>query len=229
MEFSNSSNQPHHNQNNSANHNSILPMNHGVTGHHQPSSVAEMELRTSIEPKPAKKLDPVAEKIASEMRVFEKVAEELTAKLNLQATFDDRCQQVANYATELFGVSPTWAAFYREVMGVQGVMRRMFVDQASMERYELSSHYGQILEMLTALRSRDLPENDPTEAQRMVTIRMPKSMYDVICAESNMLSISVNKLCISRITQRLDKAVVPKTIKKRRGRRPGSAGEVKQS
>jgi hypothetical protein len=182
---------------------------------------------TVLRPAPparAKRPDPAAERMSEDMRVFNKVVAELKAKLGFDATQDERCKQVAHFATELFGVSPTWAAFYREVIGKEGVIWSLFPDAEARNEYEASSHYGQILEMLTALRSRDLPENDPTEPQRMVTIRMPKSLYDVLCDESNQLKISVNKLCISRITQRLSSEVVPVTEKKRRGRRPGSAG-----
>lgn len=169
--------------------------------------------------------DPVAERLAEEMRVFNRVLDELKAKLDLTATMEGRSRQVSHFATELFGVAPTWAAFYRAVVGMEGVIWTLFPDAESRAEFEESESYGQILEMLTALRSRDLPENDPTEPQRMVTIRMPKSLYDVLCDESNNLKISVNKLCISRITQRLAPEVVPVTEKKRRGRRPGSAGQ----
>ncbi len=173
----------------------------------------------------AKRPDPAAERLAEEMRVFAKVEEELRSKLNLTATREERYAQITHFATELFGVAPTWAAFYRAVMGKEGVIWTVLPDTDSRAEFETSANYGQILEMLTALRSRDLPENDPTEPQRMVTIRMPKSLYDVLCDESNQLKISVNKLCISRITQRLDPDVIPVTEKKRRGRRPGSAGQ----
>jgi hypothetical protein len=178
----------------------------------------------SVAPAKAKRPDPVAERLAGEMRVFDKVVDELTSKLNIHASHEERGKQAMQMATELFGVAPTWAAFYRQVLGAEGCVGRLFPTYEAQNEFQATEEYGQILQMLTALRSRDLPENDPTEPQRMVTIRMPKSLYDNLCVESNQLKISVNKLCISRITQRLDIDVVPVTEKKRRGRRPGSAG-----
>lgn len=80
------------------------------------------------------------------------------------------------------------------------------------------------MEMLTVLRSRDLPENDPHEQQRMITVRIPKSLHDSICDEANALAVSVNKLCISRLLQKVDLSMIPSSTQKRRGRRPGSAG-----
>ena len=169
-------------------------------------------------------VEPVAERLAAEMRVFDQLAEQLRGRLDVRASFEDRCDQVARHATELFAVSPTWASFYREVLGCSGVARVLFPDAMSYERFEGSEQFGQLMEMLKVLRSQDLPENDPTEPQRMVTIRMPRAMYDVLCAEANAMSISVNKLCVTRIIQRLDRSLVPQAAKKRRGRKPGSAG-----
>ena len=82
--------------------------------------------------------------------------------------------------------------------------------------------------MLTVLRSRDLPENDPHEPQRMITVRIPKSLHDSICSEANELAVSVNKLCITRMLQKIDTNLIPNSTQKRRGRRPGSAGTGKK-
>jgi hypothetical protein len=83
--------------------------------------------------------------------------------------------------------------------------------------------------MLTTLRSRDLPENDPTEPQRMITIRLPMTLHNAICSEANELEVSVNKLCISRMLQQLDDRMIPACKNKRRGRRPGAASNTKMS
>jgi hypothetical protein len=76
--------------------------------------------------------------------------------------------------------------------------------------------------MLTALRSRDLPENDPNDPQRMITVRLPKSLHEALVEEATRLNISVNKLCISRLLQNLDPKMIPETASKPRGRKPRS-------
>ncbi len=80
-----------------------------------------------------------------------------------------------------------------------------------------TSHYDQLQQMLTALRSRDLPESDPNDPQRMITVRLPKSLHEALCNEAGRLGISVNKLCISRLLQVLDQKMVPETVSKPRG------------
>jgi len=167
--------------------------------------------------------DEAGEKLAAEMNVFNAVVTELKAKRNASLSAEDRRKIVFETATELFGVAPTWTAFYRETLGGGGVARAMFMGDESRE-YECSDEHSKVLEMLTVLRSRDLPENDPHEQQRMITVRIPKSLHDAICDEANELAVSVNKLCISRLLQKVDQSMIPSSSQKRRGRRPGVAG-----
>jgi predicted HicB family RNase H-like nuclease len=163
------------------------------------------------------------EKLAAEMVVFNSVAQELRAKHCQSAKFEDRCHWIQQVAAELFGVAPTWTAFYRETLGVDGVAHRIFSDSEEYRNYECSDCHSKVLEMLTVLRCKDVTDCDPTEVQKMITIRIPKSLHDRICAEANELDVSVNKLAITRMLQRIDMSMLPLSSQKRRGRRPGAA------
>lgn len=167
------------------------------------------------------------EKLAAEMAVFASVAVELRGRMNAFASVEDRCKAVVSMASELFGVAPTWTAFYREILGKTGIVDSHFPESEDRQTYEASDSHSQIFEMLTALRSRDLPENDPTEPQRMITIRLPMTLHNAICDEANDLEVSVNKLCISRMLQQLDDRMIPACKNKRRGRRPGAGPVIK--
>jgi predicted HicB family RNase H-like nuclease len=162
------------------------------------------------------------ERMAAEMRVFQGVAEELRGKHCASKVFEDRCHWVQQVAAELFGVAPTWTAFFRETLGVDGVAHQVFPEASEYRKYEASETHGKLLEMLTVLRSRDLPDCDPSEPQRMITVRIPKSLHDSLCKESNDLKVSMNKLCITRLLQRVDLSMLPSSAQKRRGRRPGA-------
>lgn len=172
---------------------------------------------------PAKKpVDEIGEKLAAEMKVFSRVFDELMSTLDCDTPYDERVQFVMRSAADLFGVAPTWTAFYRAVLGGEGVLRKAITAGDESAQFECSDEHSKLLTMLTTLRSRDLPENDPFEPQRMITVRIPKSLHDAICDEANNLAVSVNKLCISRMLQRVDKTMIPTSTQKRRGRRPGS-------
>lgn len=177
---------------------------------------------SASKPTAVRKSSEAGEKLAAEMKVYEQVACELKQKRAYAESVDERCSQVLREAVELFGVAPTWTAFYRETLGVQGCVRDLFKSADEMHAYECSDAHEKVLEMLTVLRSRDLPDTDPTEPQRMITVRIPKSLHDSICQEANDLHVSVNKLCITRMVQRVDRNLIPTSNQKRRGRRPGA-------
>lgn len=174
-------------------------------------------------PAPAGKSNPVAEQLSRDIREYVKVAEEVRGRLNPSLPDALKRKQIVDCAAELFGVAPTWVAFFREVLGKECISRQLFTSEESYAEFCMSPEYTQLLEMLTALRSRDLPENDPTESQRMITVRIPVSLHEAICDEANRLKVSVNKLCISRLVQRLDRSMIPTSQQKRRGRKPGAA------
>jgi predicted HicB family RNase H-like nuclease len=160
--------------------------------------------------------------LAAELRTFQKLAAEIGSNLAPAAEFDERCNQAFSLANDLFGHAPTWVCFFREVVGVGGLTRRLFPTVEEYSQFMTTSHYDQVQQMLTALRSRDLPENDPNDPQRMITVRLPKSLHEALVDEAGRLSISVNKLCISRLLQVLDQKMVPETVSKPRGRKPRS-------
>ncbi|MCA9147518.1 MAG: hypothetical protein KDB05_32315, partial [Planctomycetales bacterium] len=47
-----------------------------------------------------------------------------------------RRQEVCRVASELFRQSPDWVTFFREVLGVEGVARRIFSNPEEMEAFE---------------------------------------------------------------------------------------------
>lgn len=161
-----------------------------------------------------------AVQLAADLKKFQAVASEIKANLTPAADFDQRCNQSFSLANDLFGHAPTWICFFREVMAVDGLTHRLFPTPEEYSQFMTTTHFDQLQQMLTALRSRDLPENDPNDPQRMITVRLPKSLHEALCVEAGRLNISVNKLCISRLLQVLDQKMVPETGSKPRGRKP---------
>lgn len=171
--------------------------------------------RTQTAPQP----EPTT-KLAMELNKFNKLSENLRETIRRAPTFELRCQQAFDVANDLFGNAPTWICFYRSLLGGSGMIHNIFTDHDEFGRFLRTDQYHQIQQMLTALRSRDLPENDPNDPQRMITVRLPKSLHEAMCDEAGRLNISVNRLCISRMLQLLDPAMIPETKSKPRGRKP---------
>ncbi len=185
------------------------------------SSTPAVAVEATPTPPPAEK--PPTEtnsKLSNELKRFDEVAKQIRETLNPSPDLSERCQQAFDIANDLFGNAPTWVCFYREFLGGSGVVHLLFPTKEDLGSFLRTEQYHQIQLMLTALRSRDLPENDPNDPQRMITVRLPKSLHEAMCDEAGRLNISVNRLCISRMLQLLDPKMIPETNSKPRGRKP---------
>lgn len=113
-------------------------------------------------------------------------------------------QAVLQVAERLYAMDPEWVVFFREVLGVDGIVRRTFGDADALVRFECSPQYARIREMLDALRTRERDHPSERETQRVVTVRMPRSLHETLKAEAEQLRVSINTLCISKLMKLID-------------------------
>ncbi len=111
---------------------------------------------------------------------------------------------VLQVAERLYAMEPEWVVFFREVLGVDGIIRRTFSDAESLMRFECSPQYARIREMLDGLRARQNDRQASRESQRVVTVRMPKSLHETLKSEAGQMRVSINTLCISKLMKLLD-------------------------
>jgi predicted HicB family RNase H-like nuclease len=111
---------------------------------------------------------------------------------------------VLQVAERLYAMDPEWVVFFREVLGVDGIVRRTFATADALVRFECSPHYARIREMLDSLRSRQRERPSDREAQRVVTVRMPRSLHETLKSEAEEMRVSINTLCISKLMKLLD-------------------------
>ena len=111
---------------------------------------------------------------------------------------------VLQVAERLYAMEPEWVVFFREVLGVEGIVRRTFSDPEALMRFECSPQYARIREMLDGLRARQSGPQAERESQRVVTVRMPKSLHETLKNEAERMKVSVNSLCISKLMKLLD-------------------------
>ena len=111
---------------------------------------------------------------------------------------------------------PDWVTFFREIMGLNGAVRRTFRTPEDLAEFEQTEAYSEILHLLTRLRERTppLPE-DPKEPTRVITVRLPKSLHEALRVEAHEHQTSMNKLCISKLLQFIDNEMIPKEQWKR--------------
>lgn len=121
-----------------------------------------------------------------------------------QAASAHAAAAVLQVAERLFAVDPEWVVFFREVLGVEGIVRRTFSDPAALLRFECSPEYARIREMLDALRGRQQDRPSEREGQRVITVRMPRSLHEALKSEAEQNRVSINTLCISKLMKLLD-------------------------
>ncbi len=121
-------------------------------------------------------------------------------------------ERVLQAAYELFSESPApdWVRFFREILGLNGLVRRTFRTPEELAEFEQTETYAEILHLLTRLRERTVPPEDPKEPTRVITVRLPKSLHEALRVEAHEHQTSMNKLCISKLLQFIDNELIPK-------------------
>ena len=118
-------------------------------------------------------------------------------------------QEVCRVASEMFLQNPDWVTFFREILGVEGVARRVFSNPGEMDAFEQTDEHTEIQGMVAKLRERSRNQSESNEPTRVITVRLPKSLHESLKAESHQRRTSMNQLCISKLLQIIDNALVP--------------------
>ncbi len=132
-----------------------------------------------------------------------------TIPLPTAGTKTERTQEVYRVAKELFQQNPDWVTFFRELLGVDGVVRRLFPGPEAQAEFEITEEYNQIQQMVAKLREKGDLLGDGREPTRVITVRLPKSLHELLRAESRARNTSMNKLCISKLLQVIDGQLIP--------------------
>jgi predicted HicB family RNase H-like nuclease len=121
----------------------------------------------------------------------------------------DRQREVYQVAYERFRQNPDWVTFFREFLGVEGVVRQTFQHPKELNDFEQGSTYSEIQQMVAKLRERTRNQTDSDEPTRVITVRLPKSLHESLRAEAHERKTSMNQLCISKLLQVIDNELVP--------------------
>ena len=121
------------------------------------------------------------------------------------STTMDRGQEAVRVATKMYEQRPDWVTFFREILGVGGVVRRLFPDADNFKAFEKTPQFAEIQRLLVALRESGGGNVETTqEPTRVITVRLPMSLHESLRAEAHSRHTSINKLCISKLLQVID-------------------------
>jgi len=121
----------------------------------------------------------------------------------------EKYQQILQTARQLYEQEPDWVTFFREVLGVDGMVRGSFSSLEELSAFERSPEFEQIQKWLVKLREQRTSTDSESEPTRVITVRLPKSMHEYLRTEAHDLRTSMNKLCISKLLQVIGEDMIP--------------------
>jgi predicted HicB family RNase H-like nuclease len=121
----------------------------------------------------------------------------------------EQYQPILQTARQLYESEPDWVTFFREILGVDGIVRRQFTRLEDLTAFEKSQEFDQIQKWLVKLREQKNSTDTESEPTRVITVRLPKSMHEYLRTEAHDLRTSMNKLCISKLLQVIEQDLIP--------------------
>jgi hypothetical protein len=121
----------------------------------------------------------------------------------------EKYQPILQAARQLYESEPDWVTFFREILGVDGIVRRQFTRLEELTAFEKSPEFEQIQKWLVKLREQKNATDTESEPTRVITVRLPKSMHEYLRTEAHDLRTSMNKLCISKLLQVIEQDLIP--------------------
>jgi predicted HicB family RNase H-like nuclease len=118
-------------------------------------------------------------------------------------------KEVIRVAEQLYAQNPDWVTFFREILGLNGIVRQMYPTRQALTEFEKTEAYADIQQMLTKLREQSGTGAIIQEPTRVITVRLPKSLHEALRAEAHEHHTSMNKLCISKLLQFIDNQFIP--------------------
>ena len=121
----------------------------------------------------------------------------------------EKPQEVLRIAEHLFAKDPDWVTFFREVLGIDGVVRKAYPSFEELTAFEKTEEFDRIQKMVVRLREKKNAADTESEPTRVITVRLPTSMHEYLKSEAHDLHTSMNKLCISKLLQVIEQDLIP--------------------
>lgn len=134
-------------------------------------------------------------------------------------------EQVVEMARRIYSRKPAWPVFFRQVLGLKGIVRRAFPTPQQLAEFEQTEDYEEIMRMLAQLRRHRALSVGRQEPTQVITVRLPRAVHEFLRAEAHEHHTSMNKLCISKLLQYIDNTLVPGESYARRTPRTGKQEE----
>jgi predicted HicB family RNase H-like nuclease len=134
--------------------------------------------------------------------------------------FEDRVHKVRATLQERPNGQTDWVSFYREILGVGGLLDELFGTGEQRQQFERTEDYAMIQQTVAKLREKSkVARDNGDESTRVITVRLPESLHEALLSEAYHHQTSMNQLCISKLLQVIAGELVPSDLKRRNNER----------
>ncbi len=112
-------------------------------------------------------------------------------------------EAIQKKAGELFRSNTNWAVFFREILGKNGLVHKLYPDERSLTAFQRTEEFTKLQDMLNELREKS-GQAVADEATRVITVRLPSCLHEALKDEAHIRKMSMNQLCISKLLQQIE-------------------------
>ena len=118
----------------------------------------------------------------------------------------DKAAQALAFAEGERKRSDSWITFHNALYGIGGKLGELFPTQGERAAFVKTPEHARIAEMLGELQEEDSAAPSGS-ANGAVSVRMPRSVHAALLAEAEAEHVSLNQLCVSKLSTQLRAAV----------------------
>jgi predicted HicB family RNase H-like nuclease len=105
--------------------------------------------------------------------------------------------RIMRTATELYARKEHWSIFHQQVFGPTGSIKSTLT-RDEYAQFKTTENWTHLWRMMSDLRKRDCRASD-RESERVITVRLPRSLHARLKQEAHEHETSLNQLCIDRL------------------------------
>jgi predicted HicB family RNase H-like nuclease len=116
----------------------------------------------------------------------------------------DKIEAIQTKARTIFAAEKDWSVFFREVLGNDGIVSKMYPEPLDRAEFEKTPAYSDLKRMLEEIRQRNGQRASTEDATRVITVRLPKALHEALKTEAYQRQTSMNQLCITKLLKELE-------------------------
>ena len=116
-------------------------------------------------------------------------------------SIDARANEVLKAAQKAAELANSWIDVSNAVFGIGGAASKRFATKADRVAFTQTEQHAEVMKILDDLR--DASGTPAADVNGKVLVRMPRSVHAALLAESEAEGVSLNQLCVSKLSTQL--------------------------